>query len=357
MLNRISSRAALAVALGVFMPLALTGNLRAQGLKVTGYGDLEWTLQQTGDPEDEWHHFFDNHHINLILLGWITDDLQVGVEVEYEHAGEEFALEYGYLVYKGIRNLRLVGGKFIIPFNRWNKDVHPTWISKMPGRPLVYSNVFPSTYSDVGLWATGAAPLANGSRLVWDAYVVNGLKGDPDASSFRGLRDNDREKPDRDDNKAVGGRLGVELAQGLGIGGSVYSGNYARDSLTADGLRLTFVGGDIDYHWRELELRGEVVHARQDLSGGEDATRTGFYAQLAYLLSGASEALANLEPVVRYSWVNFEDEASDTQELGIGLSYYVSASSAVRAAWFFNLEKEGFKKDNNKFMAQFTIAF
>ncbi len=357
MFDGYGSRVAFALALGAFGAVAVSGDLHAQGLKVVGYGDFEWTLQQTGDPDDEWHHFFDNHHINLILLGWVIDDLVVGVEVEYEHAGDEIVLEYGYLAYTGIRNLRLAAGKFILPFNRWNKDLHPTWISKMPGRPLVYGNVFPSTYSDVGVWASGAGPLGDGARVTYDAYVINGAKGEADEANFRDLRENDRERPERDDNKAVGGRLGLELPPGLGLGVSGYTGKYAEDEAAEENLQLTFLGADVDYGISGLEVRGEFVHARQDLTGGATNERTGFYAQAAYLLSAASEQLANFEPVVRYSWVNFEGDASDTQELGIGLNYYVSASSAVRVAWFFNLEEDGFKEDNNKLMGQFVIAF
>jgi hypothetical protein len=35
--------------------------------------------------------------------------------VEYEHAGEEIALEYAYFGYTGIKNLRILAGKFIAP--------------------------------------------------------------------------------------------------------------------------------------------------------------------------------------------------------------------------------------------------
>lgn len=345
-----------AVTLAVLMLTASAPELRAQGLKLTGYGDLEWTLTETGDPNDTYTNFFDNHHFNLVAVAWVVDDLVAAAEVEYEHAGEEIALEYGYLAYTGIRNLRLVGGKFIVPFNRWNKDLHPTIISKVPGRPLPYVNVFPSTYSDVGVWVTGGIPAGmQGARVTYDAYVVNGLKGDQDAFSFRGLRDNDRDRGD--DNKSFGGRLGIELPQGLGLGVSGYTGRYAVDSLTADGLNITFVGGDADYHMEELELRGEFVYAKQDLSTGDTDDRTGFYVQAAYLLGRASESLANLEPVVRYSWVNFEGEENDLQEVGVGASYYVSASSSVRLAYFFTIEKDGFEEDNDKLMAQFNILF
>lgn len=380
MIDDHGSRGTCTLALGIFTAVAVSGDLHAQGLKVVGYGDIEWSLERSeGDPDDpdddEYHNFFDNHHFNLILVGWVIEDLQVGGEVEYEHAGDEIALEYAYLAYTGVRNLRLVGGKFIVPFNRWNKDLHPTWISKVPGRPQVYNNVFPSTYSDVGVWVSGAAPVAEGARVTWDAYVVNGLQGDPDALSFRGLRDNPEDEGDN--NKAIGGRLGFELPQGLGVGGSFYTGKYAEDPDTEDNLNVRFFGADIDYRWRSLELRGEFVNAEQDLSdafkagtGLGDASRYGFYAQASYLLSEVEGPLSNLEPVVRFSSISFDeeelgraDQTLDAQDLGIGFSYYIGASSAVRLAYFFNVENDVFgasgtaNLDNNRLIGQFTVAF
>ena len=354
------ARSACVVALGLLVGTAYTGDLRAQGLKLTGYGDVEWTLQQVEAPDQDWHHFFDNHHFNLVAVAWVIEDLVAAAEVEYEHAGEEIVLEYGYLAYTGLRGIRFAGGKFILPFNRWNKDLHPSFISKVPGRPIVNNNVFPSTYSDVGIWVSGGLPLANsGSRVVYDAYVVNGLKGDQDESNWRDLRDNDRERPDQENNKSFGGRLGIELAQGLGLGVSGYAGRYATDSLTSEGLDIVFLGGDIDYHLQGLELRGEFIYGKQDLSqsaGGEDK-RTGFYVQGAYLLTQAQNALANLEPVVRYSWIDFDAPGADIQELAVGASYYLSASSSVRLAYFFNFEEAEPETDNDALRFQFNVLF
>jgi hypothetical protein len=344
MIRGFGSRLASVVTLGGLLVIIHAGDLRAQGLKVVGYADLEWSLEQTGDPADEWHHFFDNHHFNIVAVGWIMDDLVATAEVEYEHAGEEIALEYGFLAYSGIRYLRIAGGKFLIPFNRFNKDLHPTWISKVPGRPLPYDDIFPVGYSDVGLWVSGGAPVGGGSRVVYDAYVVNGLACEEDEADFRECRDNDRDGP-LDDNKALGGRLGLELAQGLGLGGSAYSGGYA------EGLDFTFLGADADYHIRGLELRGEFVYAKQDRTTGE-VDRLGFYLQGAYLLSDLLARAPNFEPVLRWSSVDFKDEDTSTQDLAVGLNYYISASSSVRAAWFF---VEGSK--NDRLVTQWNIAF
>lgn len=344
MYRRPCSRLAGVVVAAVLLTIASSGDGRAQGLKIVGYADVEWSLQQTGDPDDQWHHYFDNHHFNLIGVGWITDNLMAAAEVEYEHSGEEIALEYGFLAYTGIRGIRIAGGKFLVPFNRFNKDLHPTWISKVPGRPLPYDELFPSGYSDAGLWVSGGVPIGGGSRVVYDAYAVNGLAGAEDEVNWRDLRDNNLEG-DEGDTKALGARLGLELAQGLGIGASGYTGKYADD------LRLTFLGADADYHWRELELRGELVYGMQDRTTG-DVKRVGFYAQGAYMLSGVSQALANFEPTVRWSMIDFSDEDFNLNDLAVGLNYYVSASSSVRAFWFF---VEG--SDNDRLVTQWNVVF
>jgi len=348
MKNRPTVRLTGLLILGFVVLVAVPRALRAQGLVVTGYGDVEWTYADGGD--EGWHNAFDNHHLNLILLGAITDDLLVGAEVEYEHAGDEIALEYAYLGYTGFKNLRLMAGKFLLPFNRFNKDLHPTWISRMPGRPLVYNQVFPVGYSDVGLWASGALPVGDGSRVVWDGYLVNGLEGEPDESSFRELREYDHEDPSVN-RKAFGARVGIELAQGLGVGVSGYSGEYAEDEDTGAGLGITFLGADVSYTSGDLDLRGEFVAASQELTTGSDNNRKGFYAQAAY-------ALNRFEPVVRFSWVDFEEDSNDTNELGLGVNYYVGPSAAIRVAYFINTERhDDFKSDNNKLVTQFVIAF
>ena len=323
----------------------------AQGLKVTGYADLETSITNPfGSGNGDF--FFDNHHFNIIVIGNIYKNLFAAAEVEYEHAGEEIKLEYGYLAYTGLPNLRIMGGKFIVPFGRFNKDLHPTPINKIPDRPHGFKEVLPQTYSDVGLWASGAfATGAVGVRVVYDAFVVNGLMGD-DGGSTRDMRGNDREKRegDRDDNKAVGGRLGAEFGpQGLDFGVSIYTGNYSNvDTLD---LRLTLYGADLAYRpIPGLEVRGEVVRADQEASAG-DLDKTGGYAQASYFVT------SKWEPVVRFSARDMPDEENDLSRLSVGLTFYISPASSVRGAYNYNMEKSGFEQDNDEIIFQWNVLF
>ncbi|TFG65631.1 MAG: hypothetical protein E4H28_03775, partial [Gemmatimonadales bacterium] len=172
----VSRRAASAAMVAAFSILVFSTQLSAQGLMVSGYADFEAKVTQSGPDDSEF--LFDNHHFNVIVLGNVAGDLFAAAEIEYEHSGDEIALEYGYLTYTGFENVRITGGKFIVPFGRFNKDLHPTWINKMADSPLGFRNIMPGTYSDTGLWLSGGFPLGDAATISMDAFVVNGLMGE-----------------------------------------------------------------------------------------------------------------------------------------------------------------------------------
>ena len=330
--------------------LSITTIAHAQGLMLTGYADLEFNLEKVDGGNSE--SYFDNHHFNLIAVGRLAGNVFAAAEIEYEHGGEEIALEYGYVSYTGIKNVRVAAGKFIVPFGRFNKDLHPTWINKMPDRPHGFKDVFPQTYSDVGVWVSGGAPVGlDGTRVVFDAFAVNGLMGD-DGSGIRGMRGNDRDKfsaGGRDDNKAFGGRVGLELPQqGFDVGGSVYYGNYLDDPTTS--LTLLMLGADAAFRSGGFEIRAEGVLAEQEATPGS-ITKKGGYAQIAYLFP------QSFEPVARFSVRDMPGVDADGSRLSFGGNYYLASNAIVRAAYNINMEKSGFASDNDKIIAQFTMMF
>ncbi len=331
--------------------MVVSSSASAQGFMVTGYADLEFSADNVGGNSAS-EVYFDNHHFNMIVLGKLFKNTFASAEVEYEHAGEEIAFEYGYITYTGIKNVRISGGKFILPFGRFNADLHPTWINKMPGSPLGFRHVVPGTYSDVGLWVSGAAALGNGgTRVVYDAYIINGLLGE-DGGDIRDLRDNDREQltaGGRDNNKSIGGRLGLELPkQGFDIGTSIYTGNYL-DSPDSS-LTLTMFDVDAAYRYRGLVIRGEVVIADQAATGG-DLTKKGGYLLISYLTR------IKLEPMLQFSMKDMPDPADNGKRYSFGIGYYLAPHSAVRLAYNVNKEDTGFEQDNDKFIAQWSMTF
>ena len=336
-------------AVAALLAVAAPG-LTAQGLLVSGYADFEATwMNPFGSGNSDL--YGDNHHFNLVMVGDIVDDVFVSGEVEYEHSGDEISLEYGYVGYTGFKNVRIMAGKFIVPFGRFQKDLHPTWINKMIDRPHGFKNILPQTYSDAGVWVSGAAPVEGGRRVTYDVFVVNGLMG-PDGGDIRGFRDNiDETLPGggRNDNKAFGGRLGFEAApEGFDIGGSFYYGGYSDDP--ALDLNLLMLGADAAYRRNGWELRAEVVHANQDATGG-DLKKTGGYAQIAWM------ATPKWEPVVRFSARSMPGTNQDQARVSFGLNFHVGPAAVFRINYHANIERTAFSSNNDTIKTQFAVVF
>lgn len=326
-------------ACGVAAPTAA----RAQGLLVSGYAVEEFNWVQT-DPSGH-ANTFDAHNFNLIVLGQLLGDVFAAAEVEMEHAGEEIGLEYGYLAFTRWPQANIVVGKFLVPFGRFNQDLHPAWINRIPGRPLPNDAVFPVDYGDVGVMVRGAAPAGTVGRVTYDFWGVNGLAGAPGAS-IRDLRDN---REDVDNNVALGTRIGLVTNRGFDVGASLYSGTY-NDSAA---LNLRIIGADATYHRGPLEVRGEWMTAAQDTSTAGNVTKSGFYVLGSYAFRSWVEA------AVRYSQVDFPGSGADRSRISLGVNLYPSDAAAFRFAYNINRELGSgvTQAKNNSFIAQFTVGF
>lgn len=307
-----------------------------QGLHVTGYGSVEFQSQQGANST------FDAHNLNLILVGKLRNDLFAAAEVEYEHGGEEIALEFGYLAFTRIRYLNILAGKFIVPFGSFNVG-HPAWINKVPGRPFGFDRVIPVTYNDVGVMVRGGVPVGFLSRITYDAWVVNGLAGDP-GGDLREMRDNN---VDVDGPKFFGGRLAFVGPIGMDVGASLHTGVYNKDN----DLSVTLVGVDARFEYRGVELKGEFVQATQQTTAA-DLKKRGVYLQASYLPVGW------FEPAIRFSQMDFPGSSNrDLREVSVGGSLYPSDLGALRVFYRINKERSVTEAKNNLFIVQFTVAF
>ncbi|MBI4541451.1 MAG: hypothetical protein HY705_00285 [Gemmatimonadetes bacterium] len=328
--------------------LVAPATVLAQGLMVSGYAseEFEW-FQRTASASDPRtsRNYFDAQNFNLILLGQLRGDVFAAVEVEYEHGGEEIEFEYGYLAFTRWPSANIVVGKFLVPFGRFNADLHPAWVNRIPGRPLPNDAVLPVAYSDVGAMVRGAAPVGTSGRVTYDVWGVNGLAGDA-GGSIRDMRDN---VVDVDNNIAVGGRLGFVSSMGFDIGASAYNGTYNDE----DDLNLRILGVDASYRRGSLEVRGEWMSASQGATDGDDLTKSGYYLLGSYLVRPAVEVAA------RYSAVEFPAESGDRARISVGLNLYPSDAAAFRFAYNINRETGSgvTSVKNNSFIAQFTVGF
>lgn len=306
-----------------------------------GYMDIAYY----GYEDTTKYNTFDMYHFNPIFLYQIQDNLLASAELEFEHGGDEIAVEYAQIDYLWNDYVTITAGKFLVPFGAFNRRLHPGWISKVPGRPYSNYHVVPTGWSETGVMVSGAVAIdENGGRINYAAYVTNGMEGNA-GDDIRDLRNADsRDK--NNNNKAFGGRLGIVPVAGAEIGVSTYSCKY--DAVADPELDLKIIGFDAEYHYEDyFEIRGEYNKADQDITIDSTDSKVGFYIQAALKLSVFdNDLLMPMEFALRYSVQDFDDGAKDLTEITPTLNYYLSSSTVFRIAYTINGE-DGTEKDNN----------
>lgn len=324
---------------------------------VTGYFTWEYR-----DRENQ-NSTFDNYFFNPIFLWQANDNLLLEAELEYEHGGDEIELEYADIYYILNDYITLGAGKFLVPFGVFNDRLHPSWINKVAGglggsgRPLSHNYIVPVAFSDVGIQVRGGVPITDEAKLDYALYVTNGLEG-AEGTAVRDLRDENGR--DNNNNRAVGGRLGVRLPR-FEAGVSGYNGAY-----TPDGQQdYTMLGIDGAFWWTPLfELRGEWVTAKEEMSTVNDLDKDGWYFQAAYKLADVPvQYLNQCELVARYSTIDTEVFSGgavsdfDRSTTTLGINYYIKESFIARLAYDWNKEDSGSNTNNDQLTAQITWGF
>ena len=177
----------------------------------SGYGDFVATME----PGESF--VFDAYHFNPILGVQITPQLWAEVELELEHGGEEIKVELAFLDYIQSQALGFRVGQILVPIGEFNDTYHPSFRWKQITRPLMFRDVMPAIWSDVGVQLFGR--VGSGSTAIrYNLFAINGLGGELDVTAdepFRSLRGNTR---DNNFNKGVGARLGLYLLEDASFG-------------------------------------------------------------------------------------------------------------------------------------------
>jgi len=190
---------------------------RAQS-RVGGYFDNEFT--QPFDAKST----FKAHRLILQASSYLHDNLLFSSEIEYEYGAQinantgdgELKIEQCWADYRIDDGLTLRGGVVLIPFGIVNV-LHDSDMRETTTRPLMMSNIVPTTWMDTGAGLHGLLYPTEQMQFTYEAYVTNGLSNRISAAD--GLkRARPSFKDDNNGNKALSGRvalspwLGLELA-------------------------------------------------------------------------------------------------------------------------------------------------
>ncbi len=281
----------------------------------------------------------------------------------------EFALEdgktnvgYEYADFSYIFNEYVIlrAGKFLLPFGTFMERLHPSWVNRLDSKPLAFvEDAAIAPASGIGAELRGSFAVGGG-KVNYSVYTTNGptLKDGSEVSEEAGML-SFKNFDDNNNNKAVGGRLGIlPLSNSsVEIGISGYSGVVGSkgDSLY-DKIGAFLYAVDFSFVRQIRPLKGTVdikaqynaskvdkaTYYKRDESGVIDPASAytfdnsvdGYYAQLSYRPSMLkSDFFKDFEAIGRFSAVNLPEGslwARESTQFAFGLNYWLSWRSVFK---------------------------
>jgi hypothetical protein len=342
----------------------------SHGFLITGYGSTGYraTFLEDDAPNDF------QASVNPIMLFQISDRFLFEAELEFEleEGVTATGLEYAQIDYSLTDNLKVMAGKFLLPFNIFSERLHPTWINKFVSTPPLYgheagvsaSPLLP-ILSDVGLQVRGTFDLKDFWYVTGVAFISQGPSIEEEHEEEPGMEPEGpfevpevvfgRNFEDNNESKMVGGRLGLGLAPYFELNLSAMTADY--DPVGQ--LRFTAYGAHLEARHRGVELHGEWILTRQDVTATEDPTqvetleRDGYFVQAGY-------RVGNWEPIAR--WTQILDGEVDSvtvlegaDQLGLGMAYWFTPTLVAKAEYLLHFEDADV--ENNQLALQWAFGF
>ncbi|MEP1780088.1 hypothetical protein, partial [Reichenbachiella sp.] len=208
----------------------------------------------------------------IFLFASVHERIKFISELEFEHGTEEIALETALLDFEIHPALVFRMGILLPPVGYFNQNHDgPKW--EFINRPLVSTNVIPSTLSEMGMGFYGKVPVGK-HKMTYELYLTNGLQDGIIANTenrtfFGAGKSEEMFAEDNNGVPAISGRLAFN-AFGLGeFGLSGYTGIYNEFEIEGetveDKRRASLWALDYNFRIAQLQLIGETAWASVDI--------------------------------------------------------------------------------------------
>lgn len=206
---------------------------------------------------------------NIFLYSTISSRIKFLSELEFEHGTEEIALETAQVDFEFDPALVFRAGVLMVPIGAFNQNHDgPKW--DFIERPLVATEIIPSTLSEVGFGLNGQF-FRRALSFTYDAYLVNGLTdhiilNDHGRTFLQSGKSEDRLAEDNNGSPSLTGRVAIRHRKWGELGISHYRGAY--NSFRMEGeevderrdVQITAL--DFNTGFRKATLQGEVAFNR-----------------------------------------------------------------------------------------------
>jgi hypothetical protein len=247
---------------------------------IGGYMDHELEM----DAGSQSNKTFDQHRLIPFIYSDVSDRVKFATEIEIEHGGPntnggvgadagEIKVEFATIDFLMTDWLNYRGGIILSPLGKLNL-VHDSPLLDLTDRPMVNTNIIPTTLSESGMGFFGTFYPTEMSKLDYEIYAVNGFQSiegntsvinDTSVGDIQNFIRNSRGSKDTENNTnfAIVGRVAYSPFLGLELGASFHTGNI--DDRNEN--RMTIKAFDWTYQKGPFELVGEYGHASIDREG------------------------------------------------------------------------------------------
>ena len=252
---------------------------------------------------------------NIFLYSTIKERIKFLSELEFGNGTDEIELETALLDFELHPSFTFRAGIVLVPIGYFNQNHDsPKW--EFIDRPLVSTNLIPSTYSDIGFGIHGTIPLKS-VALTYEAYLVNGLQegliANTENRTFLAAgKGEGRFGRDNNGTPSFASRLAIKKRKLGEFGISGYFGSYnvfKTEGLQIDEKRNLWIAA-IDYNFSiwNLSFLGEAAFIKADIPSdlGQNFgdTQIGFHFDIIHPIWKGT--LLNWQDVVLNGAVRFE---------------------------------------------------
>jgi len=342
---------------------------------VGGYVDVMYNNLSRQNLDNPSRHSFGQQRLVPFIYADITDRIKFAAELEFERGGTNAAqgdgsmtIEFAQIDYLVKEAINTRAGLLLMPVGKFNL-LHDSPLNDLVDRPMVSRIIIPSTWFEAGAGIYGSLYPSSQSKLDYEVYAVNGMSQTAGGITDLGVRSaRGSVSRDRDDNKAVVGRVALSPMLGIEVAGSGFHGTYKPSAGSVGTGRISIFALDWTLQRGPFEIIGESAWSRisnNDAtgvagSGIGPAGMQGYYIQGNYhfmpeiLRKWAPSHFTNASTftaVVRWEQVDTDTDnrtqiTSNTagnrrelERLTLGLNFRPIEDTVFKFDWQFNTQQ------------------
>ncbi|MGB4067249.1 MAG: hypothetical protein WBK08_04370 [Nitrospira sp.] len=234
-----------------------------------GYADVMYNILSRQNLDNPSRNSFGQQRLVPFIFADITDRVKFATEIEIERGGTNspqgdgsIQVEFAQLDYLIDERINLRGGILLMPVGKFNL-LHDSPLNDLVDRPMVSRLIVPSTWFEAGAGIYGTFYPSALSKIDYELYAVNGMTQTAGAITDLGIRSaRGSVSRDRDDSKAIVGRLAFSPMLGIEIAGSGYHGQYKPSAATVGSGNIDIFAVDWTLQRGPFELIGEAAWTR-----------------------------------------------------------------------------------------------